>query len=377
MRYRIDKETFLWAEEIWKKIETKLEAECKRLGPIMPYVPENGKYFDMGERELTAWTNGFYSGILWQMYHATKKDCYLENAREIEKRLDGAFQNFPKLDHDVGFLWLHTAVADYRLTGDEESKSRGLHAAGILAGRYNPSGRYIKAWNGARSGVAIVDCLMNLPLLYWASEQSGDSAWRQIAINHTEMALKYIIRPDGSCNHLVEFDPVTGEYLNNPGGQGYESGSSWSRGQSWGIYGMALAYKYTSNEAYLDAAKRVAHYFCANLALNDYVPMLDFRAPEEPVYYDTTAGVCAACGLLELSEHVNPLEKDLYVKSAVRCLKAVTERFCQWDPEQDSILNYGSARYDRASDRQVPIIYGDYFLVEGILRLLNKDFLIW
>lgn len=377
MRYRIDKETFLWAEEIWKKIETKLEAECKRLGPIMPYVPENGKYFDMGERELTAWTNGFYSGILWQMYHATKKDCYLENAREIEKRLDGAFQNFPKLDHDVGFLWLHTAVADYRLTGEEESKSRGLHAAGILAGRYNPNGRYIKAWNGARSGVAIVDCLMNLPLLYWASEQSGDSAWRQIAINHTEMALKYIIRPDGSCNHLVEFDPVTGEYLDNPGGQGYESGSSWSRGQSWGIYGMALAYKYTSNEAYLDAAKRVAHYFCANLALNDYVPMLDFRAPEEPVYYDTTAGVCAACGLLELSEHVNPLEKDLYVKSAVRCLKAVTERFCQWDPEQDSILNYGSARYDRASDRQVPIIYGDYFLVEGILRLLNKDFLIW
>lgn len=377
MRYRIDKETFLWAEEIWKKIETKLEAECKRLGPIMPYVPENGKYFDMGERELTAWTNGFYSGILWQMYHATKKDCYLENAREIEKRLDGAFQNFPKLDHDVGFLWLHTAVADYRLTGEEESKSRGLHAAGILAGRYNPNGRYIKAWNGARSGVAIVDCLMNLPLLYWASEQSGDSAWRQIAINHTEMALKYIIRPDGSCNHLVEFDPVTGEYLNNPGGQGYESGSSWSRGQSWGIYGMALAYKYTCNEAYLDAAKRVAHYFCANLALNDYVPMLDFRAPEEPVYYDTTAGVCAACGLLELSEHVNPLEKNLYVKSAVRCLKAVTERFCQWDPEQDSILNYGSARYDRASDRQVPIIYGDYFLVEGILRLLNKDFLIW
>jgi unsaturated chondroitin disaccharide hydrolase len=377
MRYRIDKETFLWAEEIWKKIEIKLEAQCKRLGPIMPYVPENGKYYDMGERELTAWTNGFYSGILWQMYHATKKDCYLENAREIEKRLDGAFQNFPKLDHDVGFLWLHTAVADYRLTGEEESKSRGLHAAGILAGRYNPSGRYIKAWNGARSGVAIVDCLMNLPLLYWASEQSGDSAWRQIAINHTEMALRYIIRPDGSCNHLVEFDPVTGEYLNNPGGQGYESGSSWSRGQSWGIYGMALAYKYTNNEAYLDAAKRVAHYFCANLALNDYVPMLDFRAPEEPVYYDTTAGVCAACGLLELSEHVNPLEKDLYVKSAVRCLKAVTERFCQWDPEKDSILNYGSARYDRESDRQVPIIYGDYFLVEGILRLLNKDFPIW
>lgn len=191
------------------------------------------------------------------------------------------------------------------------------------------------------------------------------------------MVLNYILRPDGSCNHMVEFDPATGEYLDNPGGQGYESGSSWSRGQAWAIYGMSLAYRYTGDEVYLDAAKRVAHYFCANLAIHDYIPLIDFRAPAQPVYYDTTAGVCAACGLLELSEHVGILEKDLYVKSAVRCLKTVTDRFCQWNPDIDSIVSCGSARYDRESDRQVPIIYGDYFLTEGILRLLDRDFLIW
>ena len=195
-------------------------------------------------------------------------------------------------------------------------------------------------------------------------------------MEHTETALKYILRPDGSCNHMVDFDPETGEYRGNPGGQGYESGSSWSRGQSWAIYGMALAYRYTKKQEYLNASKRSAHYFMANTALSGYVPLLDFRAPREPAYYDTTAGVCAACGLLELSEHVGELEKELYVQSALRCLKGI-ESFCCWEPRRDSILDGGSARYDRASDRQVPIIYGDYFLTEAILRLRGKAFLIW
>ena len=114
----------------------------------------------------------------------------------------------------------------------------------------------------------------------------------------------------------------------------------------------------------------------ANVSLNDYIPLLDFRAPKEPVYIDTTAGACAACGLLELSEHVGEYEKPLYGQSALRCLKAV-QAFCEWDPDKDSILDGGSARYDRASDRQVPIIYGDYFLTEAILRFREKTFLIW
>lgn len=377
MRCRIDEETALWAGEVWKKLEAKLYAECKRLGSMMPYISVNGAYTDMGKTELTAWTNGFYSGMLWQMYHATKEECYKNAAELIEERLDQALAEFTKLDHDTGFLWLHTAVADYRLTGNEKSRVRGLHAASILAGRYNPSGRYIKAWNGERSGVAIVDCLMNLPLLYWASGELSESACRQIAINHTDMALTYIFRPDGSCNHMVEFDPVTGEYLTNPGGQGYESGSSWSRGQAWAIYGMALAYRYTGNQRYLDAAKGTAHYVCANLAVHDFIPLLDFRAPAQPVYYDTTAGVCAACGMLEISEHVGPFEKELYVLSAIKILKAVIEKFCQWDLETDGILTGGSAKYHRAGDRHKSLIYGDYFLLEGILRLLDQDFLIW
>ena len=366
-----------WLEATCGKLKEKMSAQCDRLGTMMPYVPQNGRYYDMGSIHPEAWTNGFYSGMLWQMFHFTGAEKYRMNAAGIEKRLDGALEEYEKLDHDVGFQWLHTAVANYRLTGNETSRRRGLHAAGILAGRFNPAGNYIRAWNDEeRQGIAIIDCLMNLPLLHWAYQETGYVSYRQIARNHTEMALKYIIRPDGSCNHMVRFDPVTGEYRNNPGGQGYESGSSWSRGHSWAIYGMTLAYRYLNDPRYLDAAKSVAHYFLANVSLNDYVPVIDFRSPAEPAYLDTTAGVCAACGLLELSDFVGKYEKTLYIRSALRCLKAM-ECYCCWEPEQDSILSHGSARYDRASDREVPIIYGDYFLIEGLLRLTGDAFFIW
>lgn len=377
MRYALNEEERQWAVKVWDKLEIKLKAQCLRVGSSIPYIPVNGAYEDMGQRNLVWWTNGFWGGMLWQMYHGTKDELYKETAEQVEKRLDQGLEDFMGLDHDLGFLWLHTAVADYRLTGNPRSRIRGLHAAGILAGRYQPAGGYIRAWNEGQEGIAIVDCLMNLPLLYWAAEERKDAAMRHIAISHANMALQYIVRPDGSCNHLVVFDPETGEYLNNPGGQGYESGSSWTRGQAWAIYGMALSYRYTGKQEYLDAAKRTAHYFMANASLQDYEVVIDFRAPKEPVYYDTTAAVCAACGLLELSEFVGEYEKPLYLKSAIRLLRKIEERFCHWDPHTDSIVSHGSGRYHRESDREVPIIYGDYFFLEGILRLLNRDFLIW
>jgi len=377
MKYMINESDKNWLEETFLKLQKKLSAQCDRLGDIMPYIPVNGRYEDMGEKHPEAWTNGFYSGILWQMFHATREEKYKTTANHIEARLDATFKTFVNLDHDVGFQWLHTAVANYRLTGNEQSKKRGLHAAGILAGRFNLMGNYIRAWNAPdKEGIAIIDCLMNLPLLHWAYRESGFTSYRQIAQSHTDMALTYIIRLDGSCNHMVNFNPITGEYLNHPGGQGYESGSSWSRGQAWAIYGMALAYRYLKQPKYLDAAKTVAHYFLSNIALTDYVAVIDFRAPKEPVYLDTTAGVCAACGLLEIAEFVGEYERPLYLQSALRCLKAA-DNYCCWDIHKDSILSHGSARYDRASDREVPIIYGDYFFTEGIFRLMNKSFLIW
>ncbi|WP_099467257.1 glycoside hydrolase family 88 protein [Konateibacter massiliensis] len=377
MSYKLKDEQKKYVIEVYERVEKKLTAECRRIGDKIPYIPTDGRYTDMAETSINWWTNGFWAGIMWQMYHATNKTEFKEKAVNVEKRLDTALANYEKLDHDLGFLWLPSAVANYRLTGDEQSRCRGLIAASLLASRFNIEGKFIRAWNAPASSSLIIDCLMNLPLLYWASEEEGDPRFAMIAKQHTRTAMNYLLRQDGSCNHIAEMDENTGEFLDNPKGQGFEKGSSWSRGQAWSIYGMTLAYRYTKETAYLDAAKKAAHYFISNAALTGYVSLLDFRAPKEPLYYDTTATACAACGLLELSAYVSEHEKDLYVQSAYRMLQGMSEGFVDFDIETDGILQKGSARYDRESDREVPIIYGDYYFVELLLRFMEKDFMIW
>lgn len=365
-------------KDIYDKLNHKLFAECGRLGERIPYIAEDGSYQkDMREVNPFWWTNGFWAGMLWQMYHSTGHETYRSTAEYSEEAFDRALAGYVGLHHDVGFQFLHTAVADYRLTGNEASKVRGLHAANLLAGRYNPAGEYIRAWNLDKPGWMIVDCLMNIPLLYWAGKELGDPRYADIADRHAHTAIRVLQREDGSCNHIAIFDPATGELLECPGGQGYGPGSSWSRGQAWAVYGFALAFLHTGRKEYLDAAKRAAHYFLANIALTGYVPLTDFRAPGEPVSVDTTAGACAACGLLQIAEMVPELEKRLYYDSAERMLMELAQHHCDWNPETDGILQNGTVAYGREGETHVPIIYGDYFLTEGILRLAGKAFMIW
>ena len=222
----------------------------------------------------------------------------------------------------MGFLWLLSAVANYRITGNEQSKMRGMRAASTLASRYQIHGHFIRAWNGEEPGVSIIDTMMNLPLLYWASEVSGDPRFRYIAQEHTNTVLRSFVRSDGSVNHIVVFDTLMGEVKDTPGGQGYAPGSSWSRGQAWALYGLALGYIHTKEETYLEGAKRVAHYFLANIG-PDGIPALDFRAPRESKYIDTTAGSIAASGLLEIEKLVPDGEKGLYRTGAERILQGL------------------------------------------------------
>ncbi|WP_168120547.1 glycoside hydrolase family 88 protein [Paenibacillus sp. HB172176] len=368
-----------WLNDIWSKLEVKMSAQCDRVGDRIPYIPVDGVYQeDKAETDMYWWTNGFWPGMLWHMYHATKEAKYKEAAEGVERKLDAALQGFEGLHHDVGFMWLHSSVANYRLTGNEASRSRGLHAASLLAGRYNPDGRYIRAWNDAFISWMIIDCMMNIPLLYWASRETKDPRFAAIARIHADSTLKHAIRADGSSNHIVELNPNTGEFVAAPGGQGYETGSSWSRGQAWALYGFALSYRHTGDQSYLNAAKQIAHYFIANVSLTNFVPLVDFRAPSEPRYWDSTAGTCAACGLLELAESVPELEKPLYREAAVHILQAIDKRFCNWNEAQDSIVAGGTAAYhSRNGDFGVPIIYGDYFLIEAIMRLRNQHELLW
>jgi unsaturated chondroitin disaccharide hydrolase len=368
-----------WAETILGKLNAKLKAECIRLGDAIPYIAKDGHYHDLAGEDINWWTNGFWPGMLWQMYHATNDAVYRKSAEAVEKRLDVALEGFDGLHHDVGFMWLHTAVANYRLSGSADSRRRALHAANILAGRYNPVGKFIRAWNGeGRAGWIIIDTLMNLPLLYWASKETADPRYSQIAQCHADTAMNVITRPDGSCNHIAVLSPETGERLETPGGQGYAPGSSWSRGHSWAVYGFALSFRHSGQVKYLDAAKRTAHYVISNLAINNWLPLVDFRSPSEPLKYDSTAAMICACGLLEIAEHTGEHELALYINSALNILKACEKTFASWDTETDGVIGGGPAAYHGGgTDTDVPIIYGDYFFTEAVLRLLGKDFLIW
>ena len=370
-----------WAQEVAKKIKEKEIEVIKRSVNKVPYIAKNGVFDDLSETRLGWWTNGFWGGMMWQLYQATKEPIYKEVAENLEKKMDAVLLDSSVMDHDSGFRWLPTAVANYRLFGSKESRNRGMIAASNLAGRYNAKGEYIVAWNSRPGhqvdGWAIIDCMMNIPLLYWAGKEMEDPRFTDIANRHAETAMRVLLRPDGSCNHIGILDPETGEVLSLPGGQGYGEGSSWSRGQAWAVYGFALAFLHTGNQEFLDAAKRAAHYFLANVAMTGYVSLVDFRAPKEPVYWDTTATACAACGLLQIAEMVSEFEKDLYYKGAVKMLMALSEYHCDWNLKTDGILQNGTAAYWRDTDRHVSIIYGDYFYVEGILRLLGKEFMIW
>jgi unsaturated chondroitin disaccharide hydrolase len=312
------------------------------------------------------------------MYHDTGEEKYRRTAEAVESRLDTALAGYEGLHHDVGFMWTLSSGLNFKLTGNSMSRIRMLHAANLLAGRYNPRGRFIRAWNRDCTGWIIIDCMMNLPLLYQASSEIGDPRYKFIAMEHADTALKYLVRPDGSCNHIAILDPGTGDLLEIPAGQGYAPDSSWSRGQAWALYGFALSYQHTGEARYLDAALRIARYVTGELSRRGFVPPVDFRAPEEPRKLDTSAGAIAAAGLLALGGLEKNGDKDLCRDAAMKILITLESNYTDWDCLTDSILQMGTARYHGTSgELHVPIIYGDYFFLESLHHLRHPDFMVW
>ncbi|MHA6480578.1 glycoside hydrolase family 88 protein [Paenibacillus sp. strain BS8-2] len=369
-----------WEQAAWNAILVKVDRTSERIKDGFPHASVNGQYV---LEPASWWTAGFWPGLLWLIYRDTRDERLRAYAESCEKQLDAVMTGFDRLDHDIGFMWQLTSVARYKLLDDDASRRRALLAANLLGGRFNVKGGYIRAWNPWRdgednSGWAIIDCAMNLSLLYWASETSGDPRYRHLAMVHADTVLQHFIRPDGSVNHIVIFDSETGEPNSVNGGQGYAANSAWSRGAAWAIYGMALSAKHTGEERYIQAAKQVAHYFMANLP-EDRVPHWDFRLPPEvPQYRDSSAGACAACGLLLLSELVDDRESGLYRMEAERMLHSLYTNYGAWDSaDEEGLILHGTSHYPEGKNIDVPLIYGDYFFAEGISRLLKHGDLFW
>ncbi|SDD56045.1 unsaturated chondroitin disaccharide hydrolase [Paenibacillus sp. UNCCL117] len=357
----------------WDRIAAKLSVTSDRIQDGMPYTTKNGVYDDCQD-DAGWWTNTFWTGILWQMYRETKEEKYKEYARSIELKMDQVLYGYDELHHDVGFMWLLSSVMNYELTGDDQARRRAMLAANVLSARGNLAGGYIRAWNGDNPGWAIIDCMMNIPLLFWASEQSRDARFKHIGVMHADKTAEHFVREDGSVHHIVVFDEETGEVAEIPRGQGYESGSSWSRGQSWAVYGFAQAYHWTQKTEYLQTAKRIAHYTLSCLALGGYVPACDYRQPADSDLIDSSAGAITACGLIEIAKAVPEAERALYLESAIAILRALSERCAVWDQSDECLLTGGTSAFhsDPASRYTVfngALIYGDYYFVEAVCKL--------
>jgi unsaturated chondroitin disaccharide hydrolase len=368
-----------WAEKTFAKLARKYQtsAALAAAQDIIPYKSDGNRWEGPPSEGDAWWTGGFWPGLMWQLYGATGQDVFRAEAVRVEERLVGELCYFKRLYHDVGFMYLLSCGANWMLNGNRDSKRNLLHAATILAGRFNLAGGYIRAWNEDKAGWAIIDSMMNLSLLFWASRETKDPRYDQIAVKHADTALKEFVRADGSCNHIVIFDPDTGEALQKPAGQGYAEGSSWSRGQAWALYGFTLSYMSTRLDRYLETACRIADYFIANIRA-DGLTDCDFRQPKDDERIDNIAAACAACALIELSRMPEAARAEAYLDAAEKMLRALDTLCADYTERSAGVLQKCTAAYrDEGAGTHVNIVYGDYFYAEALAKLQGTDPMLW
>jgi unsaturated chondroitin disaccharide hydrolase len=332
--------------------------------------------FDEGFYEIGNWTSSFFTGMALIAWQETEDEYFLRQTLRLAPAYrEKACVRFLDMHHDAGFLYTLYSVALYKLTGDQAHRETGIAAAKALAQRFNEKGNFIRAWGRLdepegqivgglvrTDNMAIIDCLMNLPLLYWAGKETGDSRFHDIASRHADTALQVFVREDYSVNHAIRFDLKTGKLAAVDNFCGHGRDSYWARGATWALYGFALTYSYTRKEKYLTAAVRLAKKFIAQLD-SEIVPVWDFRLPagEAPVR-DASAAAVAVCAFQELAKHH---VADLEILTAKR---AMLDRICSSDyldfSECPGILK--SAYGNRAGYSS----WGDYFLTEALAREL-------
>ena len=341
---------------------------------IIPYQSANGEWITSPYDGNSWWTGGFWPGLMWQLWTLTGDDFYKGEARRAEKLLTDEFRRFRLLNHDVGFMYLLSCGADAKLTGSEQAETDLLHAASLLMGRFNPAG-FIRAWNEPdRTGYAIIDCMMNLALLYRASRDTGDPRFRNTARIHADTTLREFLRNDGSVSHIIELDPANGKRVREHPGQGYAPGTQWSRGQAWGLYGFTLAARHLGDERYLAAAERIAKNFVAHIR-PDGLTDCDFCQPANEERIDNIAGAIAACGLQELAALTG---EEKWESPAEELVNGLLEHCADWGEERCGILTHCTASYhDDGAGRHTNITYGDYFLTEALMKLCGKDPELW
>lgn len=362
---------------IWKKaIEDAVEKtrlNISRFGELFPHVSENEKYKLIPNND---WTNGFWTGILWLCYEYTKDDVFRDAAVKLQKTFEQRFENNSLDHHDIGFLYSLSTKARWIIERNEECRALTIKAADALMKRFRPKAKLIQAWgkegDPQNGGRIIIDSLMNMPLLHWASEQTKDDRYREVAVIHTNKSRKYLVRGDDSSYHTFCFNPENGEPVCGQTHQGLHNGSTWTRGQAWGIYGFALAYHYTKDPLYLETSKRMAKYFLGRLP-EDNVVYWDFDAEITPeTKRDSSASAIAACGIHELLKHIPGNDPDYtYLEDGLlKSMTGLVEKYSTMDePEAEGFIKHGSYAVLLNRNPDDFMIWGDYFYLEALMRL--------
>lgn len=332
--------------------------------------------FGLPDGSNHGWTTGFYTGMLWLALELTGEDTWHEAARAQVPSFVQRFRDEIDIDlHDNGFLYSLSCVPAWRSGKDTMARDAAVGAAGRMLRRVHETPGVIQSWgaldNPEERGRAIIDSLMNMPLLYWASEVSGDKRYREAALRHVSLLRDHIIRPDGSTFHTFHWDVHTGEPLGASTHQGYADDSVWARGQAWGIYGFVLSYQFTTDSSYLDASKRCADYFLAHLPESG-IPLWDFSlTPEQDSQRDSSAAAIAVCGLKVLAREAGEAG---YSHAADNILDSLV-RECASSPPATDLLREGVYGKPMNVGVNEGCLWGDYFYIEALLRRQSPEWI--
>lgn len=324
----------------------------------------------------TEWTTGFLPGMLWVLGEATGNEALLDGAHHhVANFTDRIDRQVHVNHHDLGFLYTPSCLPAVRLRGDEQARSTLVKAADTLMVRVLDNVGIIQAWGDlsdpANQGRTIIDSLLNVPLLYWATENTGDPKYREAAIRHTEALAKHIVRDDNTTHHTFHWDPETGEPLYGTTAQGYSDDSTWARGQAWGIYGFALGHRHTGNTEFLELAERLADRFLSLLP-EDKVAYWDMVFTDgDDEERDSSAAAIAVCGLLELADATG---KEEHRTAALEILDSLINNYAtDGEGPEDCLILHGVYHKKGNSGVDEGNLWGDYFYAEALLRVAQPD----
>ncbi len=329
-----------------------------------------------GMRPNTDWTAGFFPGTLWYLYEYTADPAWRARAERATALMEG--QQFNAFDHDIGFKMYSSYGAGYRLTGNRAYRHIIFRSAKTLSSRYSYKTGLIMSWEPDSTRdwqfPVIIDNLINLELLMEAYKLSGDTTLRHIAISHADRTMRHHYRDDMSCPHVVDYDPESGAVRKFDWNNGSDdtARSTWSRGQSWGLYGYTMMYRLTGDPRYLRHAEKIADFLISHPAMPaDMVPYWDYTGAGRSDLRDASAAAIMASALMELSTYSSGGDK--YFRAGERQLRSLASEQYLAEPgtHEGFIIKHATGNCLRRSELDGALVYADYYFVEALLRYLR------